>query len=174
MKFKFLKNHYKLVASSAVAVSASTLALFNPFLKEESHSLVEDMMKAFEEEERLDEIVLKRANYPPNISEEQRGYIEKVLKFERENGLCNIMFINNEREGSHYRVESGFWVGEGKFAGRNILKEFSEITSSIRIAEKCKSAGIDGKIFIKNGGNNVWNYFVEDQDKEPFKRWTPT
>ncbi|AEG72639.1 hypothetical protein MHF_0360 [Mycoplasma haemofelis Ohio2] len=84
------------------------------------------------------------------------------------------MFIHNEQEGSHYRVENGFWVGDGRFLGRNILKEFADITSSKRIADECRAAGIDGKVFIKNGGNNVWNYFVEDQGKESFKKWTPT
>ncbi|AEG72638.1 hypothetical protein MHF_0359 [Mycoplasma haemofelis Ohio2] len=64
MKFKFLKNHYKLIASSLVTVSISSLGLLNHFLQEASNPLVEEMMKAFEEEERLDEIAFKRANYP--------------------------------------------------------------------------------------------------------------
>ncbi|AEG72787.1 hypothetical protein MHF_0515 [Mycoplasma haemofelis Ohio2] len=159
-----------MVASTTVTVVATSLGAIN-FFSEDKESFVEDMLKALEEEERLDEIAMGRVKYPESATIEQKGYIDRIIKFERDNGLCLIFFVHKEAEGSHYRVDNNFWIQEDKVTSRNLFEEFVGITSSSKIANACREAGMDKKVLIKNNGSNVWDYFVEDQSKEKFSSW---
>ncbi|AEW45222.1 hypothetical protein MHC_01780 [Mycoplasma haemocanis str. Illinois] len=168
---KFFKNKYWLAASTtATATGASIISFLSKDGKREA--FVSEMRKVWREEERLDEIARKRVKYPEGATDEQREYIDRIIKFERDNGLCLIFFVHKRNSGSHYRVDNSFWINEDKAnPERNLFKEFVGITSSPRIANICKSAGRDKKILIRNNGSNVWDYFENDQSKLEFKNW---
>ncbi|AEW45251.2 hypothetical protein MHC_01925 [Mycoplasma haemocanis str. Illinois] len=169
---KFFKNRYWMAVSTTVTITATSIGAINFFSEHrEKKAFLEDMMKKLEEEERLDEIAISRVQYPENATSEQKGYIDRIIKFERDNGMCLIFFIYREMEGSHYRVDNSFWIQEDNATSRNLFEEFVGITNSSKIANACKEAGMDKKILIKNNGRNVWDYFVEDQSKEKFSSW---
>ncbi|AEG72756.1 hypothetical protein MHF_0484 [Mycoplasma haemofelis Ohio2] len=173
---KFFKNKYWLAASTTVTAMSASVSVIGLLSKDDKReALVSEMMEAWAEEERLDEIARRRVKYPDGATDEQRGYIDRIIQFERDNGLCLIFFVHRRDSGSHYRVDNSFWINEDKAdSKRNLFKEFVGITSSTRIANMCKSAGRDKKVLVRNNGSNVWDYFENDQSRVEFKNWVET